>query len=64
MWFAVGLPLLTFPQILKDCIPEGVFKYISNRTNTPVHHHKSIILNLACGPSVIVDAARDTLLKG
>ena len=58
------LPLLTLPQILRDCIPEEVFEFISNEDGTPTHQHKSLILNLACGYSVSEDPARFSMMEG
>lgn len=51
-------------QILEDCTPEGTFKYLSNKTGTPVHSHKSIILNLACGWSISKPRLRSQMLNG
>ena len=51
-------------KILKDCIPKEVYKFISDAEGTPKHKHKTLILNLACGPSVLVDSARHELLQG
>jgi hypothetical protein len=51
-------------QILRDCTPPEVFQYLSDGADTPKHTHKSLILNLACGASVIHPAARYLLTKG
>jgi len=52
-------------QILEDCLPDGVYEtYVSNAKGTPDHHHKSLIVNLACGASVSMDGARSELLDG
>jgi hypothetical protein len=52
-------------QILRDCIPGDVYRYVSNNAKkTPEHSHKSIILNLACGPSISNPISRHTLLEG
>jgi len=52
-------------QILEDCLPEGVFEtYLSNANGTPDHHHRSLIVNVACGASVCQDGARSELLNG
>lgn len=57
-------PILTPTQILKDCIPHDVFKFLSNDPGAPDHKHRSLILNLACGSTVIEDTARHLLLQG
>ena len=51
-------------QILRDCTPPGVFKYLSNTPDIPKHQHKSLIMNLACGASISQVAARSELLDG
>ena len=51
-------------QILSDCIPTGIFKYISDADGTPKHSHRIMIVNLSCGSSIIKDEARHSLLKG
>ena len=55
---------LTCMQILRDCIPSSVFQFISDAAGSPVHNHRSLILNLACGASVKLDAPRYSLLQG
>lgn len=55
---------LTYVQILEGCIPNEVYQYLSDAPDAPKHSHESIILNLACGPSVLVAAARQELLEG
>jgi len=52
------------PQILRDCTPTGIFKYLSNAEGTPTHTHKSLIINLACGYSISQVGARNELLDG
>ena len=59
-----SFPRLTPHQILKDCIPSGIFKFLSNATDTPKHSHRAIILNLSCGASIIKDESRHSLLEG
>jgi hypothetical protein len=51
-------------QILQDCIPPELFQYLSNESGTPVHAHKSIILNLACGSTISRLVSRHHLLQG
>ena len=51
-------------QILRDCSPDGVFKYLSNDDGTPQHAHKSIIINLACGATISKPGPRSELLDG
>ncbi|KAF9779587.1 hypothetical protein BJ322DRAFT_1113387 [Thelephora terrestris] len=51
-------------EILRDCSPKGIFKYLSNAEDTPIHSHKSLIINLACGQSISQDRARSELLNG
>ena len=40
------------PQIIQGCISEQVYKYLSDVKGTPVHTHRSIILNLVYGASI------------
>ena len=54
----------TLFQILKDCTPKGIFKYISNAKDTPTHHYKTLVLNLACGASINQVRVRDEFLVG
>ncbi|KAF9642917.1 hypothetical protein BDM02DRAFT_3132771 [Thelephora ganbajun] len=35
-------------EILRDCSPKGIFKYLSDAEGTLSHNHKSLILNLTC----------------
>ena len=56
--------MLTVLQILRDCIPEQIFQYISSAEKTPDHSHKSLIVNMLCGSSIIKDQARHSLLQG
>lgn len=51
-------------QILRDCTPPGIFKYLSNAPDAPKHNHTSLIVNLACGASISQVAARSELLDG
>jgi hypothetical protein len=51
---------LTGRQLLRDCIPKGVREFVLSKYKQ-VHHHRSIILNLSCGPSVQVLEARASL---
>ena len=60
----VNLPPPTPVQILQDCVPPVVFQYLSNANNTPVHKHKSLIINLSCGPSISEPISRHSLLQG
>jgi len=52
------------PQIIQGCIPERVRRYLSNVKGTPVHTHRSIILNLACGASIRNTQSRHSLFNG
>lgn len=52
------------PQILRDCIPPSIFTYLDASEEAPVHHHKSIIANLSCGPSINLDRSRHGLYSG
>ena len=56
--------VLTHVQILRDCIPPPVFALLSNAPDAPNHKHKSLILNLACGATVMQAAPRYLLLEG
>ena len=56
--------VLTPWQIIKDCIPAELFKFISNGKKTPKHQHRSLIINLACGSSVTNNLSRSHLLEG
>ena len=58
------LPRLMGYEIINDCIPREILKFLSNASNTPRHSHKSIIINLACGASVEENLARHHLLQG
>ena len=51
------------PQILKFSIPECVGKYLSDADDMPDHHHRSIILNLACGGTVCTKNTRHSLIQ-
>jgi len=55
---------LTLLQILRDCIPKGIFQYLSNAAGSPDHAHKALIVNLSCGPSIAKAESRHSLLKG
>ena len=55
---------LTYVQILRDCIPHEIYNLISDGPETPLHNHKSFILNLSCGASVSDVKSRSTLLEG
>lgn len=57
-------PHLTRVQILAGCIPPSVFQFISDAVDSPVHNHRSLIVNLACGASVKLDGPRHSLLQG
>jgi len=59
-----SFPCLTPQQILKDCIPSRIFKFLSNATDTPDHSHRAMILNLSCGASIIKDESRHSFLEG
>ena len=52
------------PQILKDCTPKHVFQYLSNAEDMPNHHHKSLIMNLACGTSISEVRPRSEIFDG
>jgi hypothetical protein len=57
------LTYLTQAQLLKDCIPEGVFNFLGE-SDSIEHHHRSIIVNLACGASIRLKESRENLCKG
>ena len=38
-------------QIVRDCSPLGIFKYLSSKEER-VHAHRSLVLNLVCGALV------------
>lgn len=46
-----------------DAIPSKVRQFVTDAQGSPVHGHESLILNLACGPSVNETMARHSLLK-
>ena len=52
------------PQIIQGCIPECVCRYLSDVKGTPVHTHRSIILNLACGASIRNTQSSHSLFNG
>ena len=58
--------LLTPAQILHDCVPPVGFQYLSNANDTPVriHKHKSLIINLSCGPSISEPISGHSLFQG
>ncbi|KAF9781509.1 hypothetical protein BJ322DRAFT_1022923 [Thelephora terrestris] len=51
-------------EILQDCSPKEIFKYMSDAEDAPSHHHKLLIMNLACGASVSLPQPRSELLTG
>ena len=51
-------------QVLRDCIPYTVYQYLSSDHSAPVHTHKSIILNLACGATIGTAESRSCIFKG
>ena len=51
-------------QILKDCSPKSIFEYMSEAKDTPCHHHKTLIVNLACGASISMPQPQSELLPG
>lgn len=55
---------ISYLQILQGCIPQSIFQYISSASDTPEHHHRSLIVNLSCGPSINNEIARHSLLNG
>jgi len=59
-----GVLYLTCMQIISECIPRGVHKFLSNSEGTPPHNHKSIIFNLACGASIRNAESRYSLFEG
>ena len=64
IWHAVEPHPLMYTQIVKDCIPKEIRQFLMDGDDTPLHKHRSLILNLACGPTVLVDQSRKTLLTG
>ena len=56
-------PHLTSPQILQDCIPAEIFKFLDASDTTP-YPHKALIVNLSCGPSIEKEESRHSLLQG
>ena len=51
-------------QVLRDCIPPTVYQYLSDARGSPVHSHKSIILNLACGATIRTPKTRSEIFEG
>jgi len=51
-------------QILEESIPHTVYQYLSDSEGTPLHAHKSIILNLACGPMIGSAECRSEIFDG
>ncbi|KAF9790817.1 hypothetical protein BJ322DRAFT_1017455 [Thelephora terrestris] len=51
-------------EILQDCTPKEIFNYMSDAEDAPSHHHKMLIVNLACGASVSLPQPRSELLTG
>lgn len=58
------LPSLTLLQILSDCVPSGIFKFLTDMEAAPDHSHRALIVNLSCGPSINKPESRHSLLKG
>lgn len=44
-------------------IPRAISKFLSSDEETPVHSHKSLVVNMAGGASVTELHARDHLVK-
>ena len=44
--------------------PRGCLKYLSDEKGMPNHSHRSVILNLACGPLITQEATRVEMLMG
>lgn len=64
-WFQYGYPNVHHTsQILRDCIPDVVLQYLTNDTAAPVHAHKSIIFNLACGATIRGAESRSAIFEG
>jgi len=51
-------------QVLRDCIPHTVYQYLSKDPTAPVHAHKSLILNLACGATIGSAESRSGIFNG
>ena len=51
-------------QILRDCIPASVYQYVSKDTDAPEHSHKSMIINLACGSTIVDVESRSSITDG
>ncbi|KAF9781086.1 hypothetical protein BJ322DRAFT_1023203 [Thelephora terrestris] len=66
VWRGTGSDMLacTLYEILSDCIPSGVFQFISDKEGTPPHTHKSLIMNLSCGATISQPSSRAQILKG
>lgn len=45
-------PLLTCRQLIQDCFPRRATPFLSGEQNAKGHHHRSLIVNLACGAVV------------
>ena len=58
------VPYLTHVQIISECIPRGVRRFLSNSDNSEPHTHRSIIFNLACGASIRNGESRYSLFEG
>jgi len=50
-------------QILRDCLP-GLYRLITDELGAPLHTHKTLILNLACGAMVSRFDSCPTLFEG
>ncbi|KAF9784726.1 hypothetical protein BJ322DRAFT_1021414 [Thelephora terrestris] len=50
-------------EIVSGCIPKPIRGYIAIH-NAVQHHHRSLIINLSCGPSTSVETSRVSLLEG
>ena len=51
-------------QILRDCIPASVYQCVSKDTDAPEHSHKSMIINLACGSTIVDAESRSSITDG
>ena len=51
-------------QIVTGCIPYTVYQYLTDDPKSRPHAHKSIILNLACGPTITMAESRSEIFNG
>jgi hypothetical protein len=71
MCFMLEVSLIHLPshsysssKIISKCIHASLYPYINDTKKSPVHAHRLLIVNLACGASVKKVMARDHLGQG